>query len=91
MRDSRRSGAALDEPECCVLRQKKHGVALAQITGAYFPVAIKKDLTRGNKLENIWARGRKKRRGVFKRSLPKKKKWRCMSGRRLLPADAGGG
>nr|DAI27765.1 MAG TPA: hypothetical protein [Caudoviricetes sp.] len=48
-------------------------------------------MTRENKLENIWARGRKKRRGVFKRALPKNKKRLCMSGRRLLPADAGGG
>lgn len=63
MRDSRRAGDALDEPECCVLRQKRHGVALAQITGAYFSVAIKKNLTRGNKLENIWARGPEKEAG----------------------------
>ena len=42
---------------------KKHGVALAQITGAYFSVAIKKNLTRGNKLENIWARGPEKEAG----------------------------
>ena len=72
MRDSRRAGAALDEPECCVLSKKKHGVALAQITGAYFSVAIKKNLTRANKLENIWARGRKKRRGALKKGLAEK-------------------
>ena len=28
-----------------------------------FSVAIKKDLTRGNKLENIWARGPEKEAG----------------------------
>ena len=74
MRDSRRSGAVLDEPECCVLRQKRHGVALAQITGAYFSVAIKKNLTRGNSWK-IYGRGdRKKRRGALKKGLAEKEK-----------------
>ena len=31
-------------------------------------------LTKGNKLDNMWARGRKKRRGTLERALPKNKK-----------------
>nr|DAV08434.1 MAG TPA: hypothetical protein [Caudoviricetes sp.] len=41
---------------------------------AYFPEFIKKGLTRENKLENIWARGRKKRRGALEKGLAEKEK-----------------
>ena len=47
---------------------------LLQEAWAYFPEFIKKGLTRENKLENIWARGQKKRRGALEKGLAEKEK-----------------
>lgn len=48
--------------------------ALFRNEGIFLRFTAGRGLTKGNKLTNIWARGRKKRRGTFKTALPKNKK-----------------